>query len=436
MKKIFISLAVIFLYLNTSAQTTTLILHKEAGRLPYGFYGYPPAEEDTSPLVIPDSLHLKYHNYYFTYMAPVEENFQKVKQGTMSFDDFQLRLKRSGAKKNADTALLSRLISKYGSTKVHIISGVDEKNNKLLLIDANLDHKISNDEIFRFSATDIDSVKKNKDYYRKFKIVTFKQKATDGSTRDLNVRITPIPYFNSYDNESKTQTSFGFAQQEYWTGTTRIYNQDITIYAIPRGTVNELGDMRFNIKCDTIVNKVPIDIKDEWADNKFSLEIDTLNILNDGKIKLFLTHQSPPKKHNDTTFSMRIKNVKTGQLDSLGTLLHKGKFILIDYWGTWCAPCIAQIPDLKVISEKFSNKIVLISIAYDVSIDKVRSFEEKNQINWPGYFIDRTENQKLIKYLKVILYPTYRLYSDRGKLLFEGNSEQLTVLSEKLAKIH
>lgn len=425
-----------FLCLSIHAQKTTLVLHKVAGKLPYGFYGYPPSDEDISPLVIPDSLHLKYYNYYFTYLAPIEENFRKVRQGAMTFDDFQLRLKRSGAKKNADTALLNKLILKYPSTKIHIISGVDKNNNKVFLIDSNLDNNISKDEIFMFSAADVDSIKKHKDYYVKNKIITFKQKAPDGSIRELNIRITPIPYFTSYENESKTQTSFGFVQDEYWTGTTRIYNQDLIIYAIPRGTVNELGDMRFNIKCDTVVNKIPIDIKDEWTNGKFSLEIDTLNTLNDGTIKLFLTHQSPPKKHNDTTFSMRIKNVKTGELDSLGSLLHKGKYILVDYWGTWCAPCIAQLPDLKSINAKFSDKINLASIAYDFDINKVKAFEENNGMAWPSYFIDRTANQKLVKYLKVLAYPTYRLYNDRGKLLFEGNSEQLKNIIEKIAKIN
>lgn len=48
----------------------------------------------------------------------------------------------------------------------------------------------------------------------------------------------------------------------------------------------------------------------------------------------------------------------------------KGKYVYIDMWATWCGPCIAQIPALKKIEEKYKNKnIAFVSISVDQDKD-------------------------------------------------------------------
>src|SRR5882724_10937537 len=50
----------------------------------------------------------------------------------------------------------------------------------------------------------------------------------------------------------------------------------------------------------------------------------------------------------------------------------KGKFILIDFWATWCSPCRKAIPELNEISHKFGDKLAVIGIS-DEPEAKVRA---------------------------------------------------------------
>src|SRR6478736_184892 len=49
----------------------------------------------------------------------------------------------------------------------------------------------------------------------------------------------------------------------------------------------------------------------------------------------------------------------------------KGKFVLIDFWATWCGPCRRAIPELNAFQKKFADKLVVIGVS-DETEDAVR----------------------------------------------------------------
>jgi peroxiredoxin len=63
---------------------------------------------------------------------------------------------------------------------------------------------------------------------------------------------------------------------------------------------------------------------------------------------------------------------------------HRGKVIVLNLWGTWCGPCIAEIPDFVALQEEFRERDVeFVGISLDEQgWDVVRPFVEKHDINY------------------------------------------------------
>ncbi|MCF6349563.1 MAG: TlpA family protein disulfide reductase [Flavobacteriaceae bacterium] len=62
----------------------------------------------------------------------------------------------------------------------------------------------------------------------------------------------------------------------------------------------------------------------------------------------------------------------------------KGKVIFINYWATWCAPCIAEMPSVQSLYNDYKNKIAFVFITSDSKI-KITKFYQDNNYNLPTY---------------------------------------------------
>jgi thiol-disulfide isomerase/thioredoxin len=70
-----------------------------------------------------------------------------------------------------------------------------------------------------------------------------------------------------------------------------------------------------------------------------------------------------------------------GQHISMDSLA--GKVVLIDFWATWCGPCVNAVPHVREIAHRFDGQpFVVLSISLDADEAKWRSFVEKNKMTW------------------------------------------------------
>ena len=74
-----------------------------------------------------------------------------------------------------------------------------------------------------------------------------------------------------------------------------------------------------------------------------------------------------------------------GTLFSLSTL--KGKLVLIDFWATWCSPCMEEQPVLKTLYDTYSeqvkgNKFEILGVSLDKNKDSWQKAIDRFQINW------------------------------------------------------
>ena len=92
-----------------------------------------------------------------------------------------------------------------------------------------------------------------------------------------------------------------------------------------------------------------------------------------------------------------------------------GKVVLLDFWATWCKPCINAVPSLRDLAEKHEDDpFVLVSLSVDSSEGKVRDFIRKHSMKWPQVWDDERWGRA---HLQVSRFPTYIIVGPDGEIL-------------------
>jgi tetratricopeptide (TPR) repeat protein len=96
-----------------------------------------------------------------------------------------------------------------------------------------------------------------------------------------------------------------------------------------------------------------------------------------------------------------------------------GKVIVLDFWGTWCPPCVESVPSLRSLNKKYSKEpsFMLIGISSDSEEDQWRAFVAENKMIWPQY---RDRDRKIQRAFDVRAFPTYIVIDHEGIIRFRS----------------
>jgi thiol-disulfide isomerase/thioredoxin len=110
-------------------------------------------------------------------------------------------------------------------------------------------------------------------------------------------------------------------------------------------------------------------------------------------------------------------------LDGSGNISNKsmlGKYYMIDFWATWCGPCVGEMPSIHKAYEKFKGKkgFEIISLSMDGSQDAIAPFRAKKwKMPWLNAFIPGVFDAELAKKFEVAGIPKPILVGPDGKVI-------------------
>ena len=91
----------------------------------------------------------------------------------------------------------------------------------------------------------------------------------------------------------------------------------------------------------------------------------------------------------------------------------RGKWVVVNYWATWCPPCLEEIPDLVGLYEDNRDTIVVLGIDYEeVSMDYLKEFVDSHMMSYP---VMQTDPQPMTELGPVLGLPTSYIISPAGE---------------------
>ena len=113
----------------------------------------------------------------------------------------------------------------------------------------------------------------------------------------------------------------------------------------------------------------------------------------------------------------RVKNVK-GQQSNILKESGESELIVLDFWATWCKPCIKALPKIEALAKEFEeNSVKFIGVNGDSprNIAKVKPFVKTHGISYP---VILDTNQEIMSELLVNAFPTLIIINREGEILY------------------
>jgi peroxiredoxin len=325
--------------------------------------------------------------------------YQNVQAGYLSLDTYnQFRNERHIS--TTEKGLSKQPIACY----ILVIKGVDETGKEVLLIDTDNDQAFQDESPIVISdyETDNDFEKLvNKSFQIKYETV-FKEKIVS--------RTIPLIILRNHDRYLYSFPQYGVASFKW---KDRIYPIAVSHeFHFPNYQVSNIAlSLDQKLPKDSIVRKGQyLRIDGQLFENK-GVDFSSLSLILkevNTSSKVYGAQkgmQAIPLKGKDAVTGKEIK------LDDF-----KGKYLFIDFWGTWCLPCVDQ---LKKLSEIYSTinkeKVAFLGIAGKDNIQRLQKMISQKNIVWPNILSDN-DNLIVEKY-NIIAYPTGLLIDPDGHVV-------------------
>lgn len=116
----------------------------------------------------------------------------------------------------------------------------------------------------------------------------------------------------------------------------------------------------------------------------------------------------------DAAPAWKVTDIEGRPLDSA---TFKGKVVVVDFWATWCPPCVAEVPGYVALHKKLSGEgLVIVGFSLDAGSEVVKKFMAANGITYPVAVVDEAMVAAFGNFTGI---PTTFVIDREGKLRFK-----------------
>lgn len=97
------------------------------------------------------------------------------------------------------------------------------------------------------------------------------------------------------------------------------------------------------------------------------------------------------------------------------------KPLVLDFWATWCGACMAELPNVIELNNKYQDKITVVGINLDRSYASAQKYVQEHMIAYPNLF---DEDGKVAKAYGVVGIPTMIIINSQGQIIKRNASHE------------
>jgi len=96
----------------------------------------------------------------------------------------------------------------------------------------------------------------------------------------------------------------------------------------------------------------------------------------------------------------------------------RGKYLVINFWATWCTPCLKEIPAFVKFYEENSDHVEILGLDFEpVDLEIINDYVGRFSINYPIVLYNEDNDSEYSNFGEIVGMPTTQIYSPAGELL-------------------